>query len=115
MGTDHGKTGNIHALAIVAEAENAAIPTVGTTTFRPPYTPTTFGALAGRGVGALFDPVRQTPMHKWHARCGAVFEDVGQWKRAWSYPREAATCRKAVHPEVLGTGRGIGLPDLLNI
>src|SRR3546814_1301157 len=67
MGTDQGKTGNIHALAIVAEAENAAIPVVGTTTFRPPYTPTTFGALAGRGVGALFDPVRKTPMHEWHA------------------------------------------------
>ena len=60
---------------------------LGTTTFRPPYTPVSFAALAGRDRGHLHDPVRVTPLHEWHVRAGARFEDVGQWKRPWFYPR----------------------------
>ena len=36
---------------------------VGTTTFRPPYTPITFGALAAHDRDLLIDPMRLTPMH----------------------------------------------------
>ena len=111
MGTDQGKTSNINALAIVANQLGADIPAVGVTTFRAPYTPVTFGAITGRHVGALFDPVRRTPMHDWHVEQGAKFEDVGQWKRAWYYPREGETMRQAVNREVKAARDGVGILD----
>ena len=82
MGTDQGKTSNVIALGIVSETTGQPIAELGVTTFRPPYTPVTFGAIVGQNRGKLFDPVRKTPMHAWHEAKGAVFEDVGQWKRA---------------------------------
>ena len=87
MGTDQGKTGNVPGLAILSETLGVPIHEVGTTTFRPPYDPVTFGAIAGRDVGSLADPVRRTPIHAWHEENGAVFEDVGRWKRPFYYPR----------------------------
>src|SRR6185503_8207080 len=48
MATDQGKTSNVVALALLADKLAKPIPEVGTTTFRPPYTPVVFGALAGR-------------------------------------------------------------------
>ena len=100
MATDQGKTSNVVGLALLADALAKPVPEVGTTTFRPPFTPVTFGALAGRDLGALADPVRKTPMHAWHVARGAVFEDVGQWKRPWYFPlpgedRAAAVAREA--------------------
>ena len=59
---------------------------LGTTTFRPPYTPLTFGAIVGRNVGEFFDITRKTPIHECHVEKNAKFENVGQWKRAWFYP-----------------------------
>jgi sarcosine oxidase subunit alpha len=111
MGTDQGKTSNVNALAIVANTLGAEIPAVGVTTFRAPYTPVTFGAITGRHVGALFDPVRRTPMHEWHVEHGAKFEDVGQWKRAWYYPRDGETMRQAVDREVKAAREGVGILD----
>ena len=64
------------------------IPQVGHTTFRMPYTPVTFGALAGTARGDLFEPVRRTPIHDWAVAHGAVFENVGTWQRARWFPRE---------------------------
>jgi sarcosine oxidase subunit alpha len=87
MATDQGKTSNMNALSIVAGQLGAAIPDVGLTTFRPPYTPVTFGTLAAYSRGVLFDPVRTTPIHGWAEAHGAVFEDVGLWKRARYFPR----------------------------
>ena len=84
MGTDQGKTSNVNALAIVAGERGTSIEAVGTTTFRMPYTPTVFGALAGPHGNELFDPIRRTPSHEWATARGAVFEDVGNWKRATS-------------------------------
>jgi sarcosine oxidase subunit alpha len=81
MATDQGKTSNVNAIGIVAEELGRPLPEVGATTFRPPYTPVTFGIFAGRDVDDLLDPERKTPMHGWHERSGARFEDVGQWKR----------------------------------
>ena len=77
MATDQGKTSNMNALAIAANALGKPIPEVGLTTFRLPYTPVTFGAFAGPARGDLFDPIRRTPMHDWAEEKGAVFEDVG--------------------------------------
>ena len=111
MGTDQGKTGNINALAIAAQQLDADIPAVGVTTFRAPYTPVTFGAITGSNVRGLFDPVRRTPMHDWHVERGAKFEDVGQWKRAWYYPRDGETMRQAVDREVKAARDGVGILD----
>ena len=111
MGTDQGKTSNVNALAILSETLGADIAATGTTTFRPPYVPATFGALAGRDVGALSDPVRTTPMHGWHVEQGAVFEDVGQWKRPWYYPRDGESMREAVDRECLAARSTVGILD----
>ena len=86
MATDQGKTSNINALGIISELTDTPIYKLGTTTFRLPYTPVTFGALAGRHVKEFFDVERTTPIHQWHLDNKAKFEDVGQWKRAWYYP-----------------------------
>jgi len=111
MGTDQGKTSNLNALAIVAETTGQPIPEIGTTTFRPPYTPVTFGAIAGRNCGALFDPMRRTPMHQWHEAQGAAFEDVGLWKRPWYYPQLDESLDHAVSREVRAARTGIGILD----
>ncbi|MFT5449290.1 MAG: sarcosine oxidase subunit alpha [Gammaproteobacteria bacterium] len=111
MGTDQGKTSNVNALAILGDSLGRGVADVGTTTFRPPYTPVTFGALAGRDLGALMDPVRRTAMHGWHEANGAVFEDVGQWKRPWYYPQAGEGMRAAVNRECVAARRAIGILD----
>jgi len=111
FGTDQGKTGNINGMGIVAQARGLPIPAVGTTTFRPNYTPVTFGAVAGLELGEAFDPVRTTPMHDWHVRQGARFEDVGQWKRPWYYPKPGEDLHAAVAREVLAVRHGVGTLD----
>ena len=99
MATDQGKLSNIHGLAIAAETLGRDIPKVGLTTFRAPYTPVTYGTIINHSRGELFDPTRKTPMHAWEEAHGAVFEDVGQWKRAWYYPRAGETMHEAVNRE----------------
>ena len=111
MGTDQGKTSNINALAIMGEVLGSDIPGVGHTTFRPPYTPAAIGAYAGRTIGALFDPVRTTAMDPWHRAHGAAFEHVGQWMRAWYYPRPGESMRQAVDREVTVAREAVGLLD----
>ncbi len=111
MGTDQGKTGNVNALGIVSGITGQPIAELGVTTFRPPYTPVSFGAIVGRNAGALFDPVRRTPMHSWHAAHGAVFEPVGQWQRAWYYPRAGEDMAAAVAREVKAARTSIGILD----
>ncbi|MFQ5993903.1 MAG: sarcosine oxidase subunit alpha family protein [Acidiferrobacterales bacterium] len=111
MGTDQGKTGNINALAILGQTLSEDIPVVGTTTFRPPYTPLTFGTIAGRDVGELADSTRLTSIHQWHVTNGTKFEDVGQWKRPWYYPRLGESMHDAVNRESLATRNAIGILD----
>ncbi len=111
MASDQGKTSNIHGLAIAAEALNREIPQVGLTTFRAPYTPVTFGSIVNHGRGGLFDPARKTPFHDWEERHGAVFEDVGQWKRAWYYPRVGEDMHAAVNRECRTVRESAGLFD----
>ena len=111
MGTDQGKTSNVNALAILSETLGADIAATGTTTFRPPYVPVTFGALAGRDVGELSDPIRTTPMHRWHVERGATFEAVGQWQRPWYYPRDGESMREAVDRECVAARGTVGVLD----
>ena len=111
MGTDQGKTSNLNALAVMAEIRDATIPEVGHTTFRPPYTPVTFGAIAGRDIGDFLDATRRTPMHDWHESHGAVFENVGQWKRPRYYAKSDETMLDAVNREALAARTGVGILD----
>ena len=111
MATDQGKLANMNALAIAAEALEKPLPEVGLTTFRPPYTPVTFGAFAGASRGEMFDPIRRTPIHDWAAENGAAFEDVGQWKRAWYFPRAGESMHDAVARECRTTRGSVGLFD----
>ena len=111
MATDQGKTSNMHGLAIAADTLGKDIPEVGLTTFRAPYTPVTFGAIVNHGRGPLFDPTRRTATHDWAARHGAVFEDVGQWKRAWYFPRAGEDMHAAVNRECRTVRETAGLFD----
>ena len=111
MGTDQGKTSNVNAIGIMAETVDRPIPEVGVTTFRPPYTGVTFGAFAGRDVDDLFDPVRTTPIHGWHERTGAAFEDVGQWKRPWYFPQAGETMHDGVNREAKAVRDSLGVMD----
>ena len=111
FGTDQGKLGNINGIAILANALGQTISETGTTMFRPAYTPTTFGAIAGRDIGALFDPERYTAMHRWHQEHGAIWENVGQWKRPWYFPQQSEHMHAAVNRECLAVRNSVGILD----
>lgn len=111
MATDQGKTSNMNALHLVADALGRPVAAVGTTTFRPPYTPVTFGALVGANRDKLFDPVRTTPIHEWAVSNGAVFENVSLWKRAWYFPRKGEDMRLAVARECKAVRSSAGIFD----
>ncbi len=111
MATDQGKLSNMNALGLAAAELKKPIPVVGLTTFRPPYTPVSFGAFAGPARGEAFDPIRRTPIHEWAAENAAAFEDVGQWKRAWYFPRARESMHDAVARECRTTRVSVGLFD----
>lgn len=111
FGTDQGKLGNINGLAIAARSMGISVAEMGTTMFRPNYTPVTFGAVAGRHCGHLFDPKRYTAMHSWHLAQGAEFEDVGQWKRPWYFPRNGEDLHAAVARECKAVRESVGILD----
>ncbi|MDB9807850.1 sarcosine oxidase subunit alpha, partial [Candidatus Pelagibacter sp.] len=111
MGTDQGKLGNMHALGIIADTTGVKMGEVGTTTFRPPYTPLTFGTIVGRNVGEYFDIFRRTPMNDWHVENKAEFENVGQWKRAWYYPKNNENMHEAVQRESVAARDSAGILD----
>jgi sarcosine oxidase subunit alpha len=111
MATDQGKTSNLNAMAIVAQQLDIPIPKVGLTTFRMPYTPVSFGSFAGISRGDLFDPLRTTPTHDWACARGAIFENVGLWKRARYFPRAGEDMHAAVARECLGVRNACGIFD----
>ncbi len=111
MATDQGKTSNMNSLGFVSAEKGVALPKAGLTTFRMPYTPITFGIFAGYDRGDLFDPVRPTPTHAWAVANGAVFEDVGLWKRSRFFPRAGEDMHAAVDRECLAVRSGVGIFD----
>jgi len=111
MATDQGKTSNLNALAIVARATGRSIPEVGLTTYRQPYTPVTFGTFAGPATGDLLEPLRCPPSHIWAGEHGAVFEDVGSWRRARAFPRTDEVVENAVARECETVRKNVGLFD----
>jgi sarcosine oxidase subunit alpha len=112
MGTDQGKTSNIMGLALLAGELGVAIPQVGTTTFRPPYTPVTLGALAGHEAGANVEPTRYSAMHDWHVEHGARMLNAGLWKRPHSYPRAGESEDDAATREAKNVRTHVGLVDV---
>ena len=111
MGTDQGKLSNMHALGIIADTTGTNMGELGTTTFRPPYTPLTFGTIVGRNVGQFFDHTRKTAIHDWHVKNNAEFENVGQWKRPWYYPKSGESMHEAVQRESKEARNSAGILD----
>ena len=112
MATDQGKLGNVNAIAIIAEAKRSSIERVGTTTFRPFYTPVAFGALAGPFTGHHFQPVRKTPLHEWAAERGAVFVETGLWLRSAWFPQEGEDWFASASREVRNARERVGICDV---
>ncbi|SEM60005.1 2Fe-2S iron-sulfur cluster-binding protein [Streptacidiphilus jiangxiensis] len=109
---DQGKSCGVAAIGVIAQLLGARSPgEVGTTTYRGPYVPVSFALLAGRERGPLFDPVRTTPVHPWHVRRGAVFENVGQWHRPRYYPRPGEDMDAAVLRECRAAREGVAMMD----
>ncbi|WP_137131706.1 sarcosine oxidase subunit alpha family protein [Rhizobium sp. FY34] len=113
MATDQGKLGNVNAIGIIAGMRGMSPADIGTTTFRPFYTPVSFGALAGTARGEHSRPVRRSPLHGWAAKNGAVFVESGLWHRSSWFPREGEkTWREAVDREVKTVRSSAGLCDV---
>jgi len=112
MAMDQGKLSNVSAIVRMAELRQLDIPEVGTTTFRPPYTPVSLGSIAGHRHGAHFHPVRQTPLHEWHLANGARMTDAGAWKRAWYYPEDDEGVREAYIREAAHVRQHVGIVDV---
>ncbi|MHA0289162.1 2Fe-2S iron-sulfur cluster-binding protein [Mycobacterium sp. C3-094] len=108
---DQGKTSGVVASGIVSALLGTPVETLGVTTFRPPYTPVAFAALAGRDRGPLYDPERVTAVHDWHVEAEAVFEDVGMWKRPRYYPQPGESMEAAVLRECAAVRTGVGILD----
>jgi methylglutamate dehydrogenase subunit C len=111
MGTDQGKTSNINALVIEAQSRGVDISGATTTTFRPPFTPVSFGALSGRSVGKDFRPTRRSPLHDWHLAHGGELIQAGPWMRAWWYRWAGSTAQSAYIEEMRLVRTGVGLAD----
>jgi sarcosine oxidase, subunit alpha len=110
-GSDQGKTANVNAIRVAAELLGVHPGELGTTTFRPPYTPVSFSVLAGRVGGKLFDPARETSIHPWHVANGAVFENVGQWLRPRYFPLVGEDLEAAVLRECAAAREGVAIVD----
>jgi sarcosine oxidase subunit alpha len=110
---DQGKTSAVNAIGVIAAALGGGegVGDIGTTTYRPPYAPVSFSALAGRERGKLFDPERTTPVHGWHVEHGAEFEIVGQWLRPWYYPRPGEDIDAAVARECEQARTNVAMMD----
>ncbi len=111
FGTDQGKLSSVNSFILTAEAMNAPIEKVSTTTYRPAYTPVSLGVLAGLDADDTFDPERLTAMHECHDAQGALYEVVGQWLRPWYFPKAGEDMHAAVNRECLATRHSVGVLD----
>lgn len=112
MAADQGKTGNVNTLEVMADISGQERALMGTTTFRPPYTPLTIGALAARNIGAEFSPTRLSPFHECHKRAGAEFIEAGDWIRAWYYPKAGEDVTAAYIREAREVRKTAGMVDV---
>ena len=112
MATDQGRTSNVNGLAIMAGLRGEDIPAVGTTTFRPPFSPFTLGAVAGPEINEHMTPIRRTPMHDWHQAAGAPFVPAGAWLRAQAYPKKGESLKDAYMRETVHVRKHVGIVDV---
>ena len=115
MATDQGKTSNLNGLQLVSEVENKVVPQVGHTTFRPPYTPVSIGAIVGREVGKHSKPTRKSPMHYWHEKNNAVFVDAGAWLRPRYYKQGNENLFEASKREAKNVRQNVGVCDVTTL
>jgi len=115
MATDQGKTSNLNGLQLVSNIEDKIVPEVGHTTFRPPYTPVTIGAIVGREVGKHYRPTRKSPMHAWHEKNNAVFVDAGLWLRPRYYKQDNETLMEASKREAANVRNNVGICDVTSL
>ncbi|RMF34137.1 MAG: sarcosine oxidase subunit alpha family protein, partial [Alphaproteobacteria bacterium] len=116
MATDQGKTGNVLGLAVMGELTGRSVPETGTTTFRPPYTPVSIAAFAGRARGAHFQPVRHTPSHQAAGAMGAVWVETGLWLRAQWFTRAGEThWRESCDREARWVREAVGICDVTTL
>jgi len=115
MATDQGKTSNLNGLQLVSNIEDKIVPEVGHTTFRPPYTPVTIGAIVGREVGNHYRPTRKSPIHEWHERNNAVFVDAGLWVRPRYYKQNNETLLEAAIREATNVRNNVGVCDVTSL
>lgn len=112
MGTDQGRTSNVNGLAIMAQLSGRTIPEVGTTTFRPPFSAISMGAIANGEIGEKFMPLRRTPLHDWHLENGATMVNVGAWQRAQYYQRSGESMSEAIYREGRQVRAKVGIVDV---
>lgn len=110
MSVDQGKTGNLNAFTVLGALTGREPGEVDTTTYRPPYSPVTLGAIAGRNTGEFYAPRRHLPAHVVHERLNAHFEDY-EWQRPDYYPLPCETPEQAIHREVLAVRNHVGVFD----
>jgi len=115
MATDQGKTSNLNGLQLVSDIEKKIIPEVGHTTFRPPYTPITIGAIVGREVGKHYRPTRKSPIHEWHEKNNAVFVDAGLWLRPRYYKKGNENLLEASTREARNVRKNVGVCDVTSL
>jgi Glycine cleavage system T protein (aminomethyltransferase) len=115
MATDQGKTSNLNGLQLVSSIENKIVPAVGHTTFRPPYTPVTIGAIVGREIGKHSKPTRKSPMHSWHENNNAVFVDAGVWLRPRYYKKGSEGLFEASKREAENVRKNVGVCDVTTL
>ncbi len=112
MGTDQGRTSNVNGLANLARLRGEQIPNVGHTTFRPPYTPVSLGAIAGGEFGSHLSPVRRTPLHQWHVENRGYMQNSGAWQRAFYYANTGEQVEDAIRRETLHVRSKVGIADV---
>jgi sarcosine oxidase subunit alpha len=104
-----GRMCQMAAVHLSAQISGQTIAQVGTTVARPPAPPVTLGVLAGM----RHHPVRRTPMHDQHDRLGAVWMDMGEWKRPRYYdPTATGDQDKCVEKEYRAVRERAGLIDV---
>ena len=111
MATDQGKTSNVTGLAIMADARDLPIPEVGTTRFRPPWTPVALGAIAGDAYGEL-RPHRLTPSHDRQVAAGGRMQPAGLWHRPEAYCGPGESVEQAYIREARTVREGVGIVDV---
>ena len=111
MAVDQGKTSAPAVLNTLGELQRVSPRDLGHTTFRPPFTPVTLGAIVGREVGERFAPHRRLSMHEWHVANGGELHDFGEWQRPVAYLRRDESRQQATRREARAVRTAAGLFD----